>query len=129
MAKKHQEWLRDVYDRQRNTVFPDTAFNEGRFWRNLFEGRQRLSGIQTAGILVLVVWVLALVVGFSIEEKGGSFWETILIAFVRWFLAIGLIAGFLMVFGLARRLERRRTMKLKTRAGRHSTNTSKHSNR
>jgi uncharacterized BrkB/YihY/UPF0761 family membrane protein len=112
MARRHQEWLRDVYDRQRNTVFPDTAASEARFWRNLFNGTRTLSGVQIAGVLVLVVWVLALVVGFSIEEKGGSFWETITIAFVRWSLAIGLLAGFLMVFGLARRLERRRTMKL-----------------
>jgi hypothetical protein len=129
MARRYQEWLRDVYDRQRNTIFPDTAFNEGRFWRNLFKGGQPLGGIQVAGILVLVVWVVALVVGISIEKNGSSFWENISIAFVRWLLAIGLLAGFLMVFGLARRWERRRAMKLKTRAGRHSTNTSNHTNR
>ena len=129
VARRHQEWLRDVYDRQRNAVFPDTAFNEGRFWLDIFKGKQPLSGILVAGILVLVVWVLALIVGISIEKNGGSFWENISIAFVRWFLAIGLLAGFLMVFSLARKLERRRTAKLKTRARRHSTNTSKHTNR
>ena len=129
MTRRHQEWLQDVYDRQRNTVFPDTASNEGRFWRNLFGGGQSLTAIQVVGILVLAVWVLALVVGISIEKNGGSFWENISIAFVRWFLAIGLLGGFLIVFDIARRLEQRRAMKLKTRAGRHSRSTSNHANR
>ena len=78
MARRHQEWLRDVYDRQRNTVFPDTAANEARFWRNLFNRTRTLSGIQVAGVLVLVAWVIALVVGISIEKNGGPSWDDIL---------------------------------------------------
>ena len=41
--KTQREWLQDVEARQRNVVFPDTANNEARFWRNIMEGRQRLT--------------------------------------------------------------------------------------
>jgi hypothetical protein len=34
-----QEWERDVRNRQRNIVFPDTNLNEGRFYRNLASGK------------------------------------------------------------------------------------------
>jgi hypothetical protein len=29
------QWMRDLENRQRNVVFPDTVQNEARFWRNL----------------------------------------------------------------------------------------------
>lgn len=126
MARRHEEWLRDVYDRQQNTVFPDTASNEARFWRNLFNGTRTLSSVQIAGVLVLAVWVLALVVAITIEKSGGSLWENVLIGLVRWALAIAILGGFLIVFGLARALEQRRALKLKTRPGHDSRNTGNH---
>ena len=30
--RKHNEWMRDVNERQRNFVFPDMARNLGEFW-------------------------------------------------------------------------------------------------
>ena len=61
MSRRHEEWLQDVTDRQRNIVFPDTAANEARFWRNLFNGTRTLTTVQCAGIAVLAIVVIALV--------------------------------------------------------------------
>ena len=49
--------MRDVELRQRNIVFPDTAWNEARFWRNLIS-RERLNAAQVIAI-VLICGVLA----------------------------------------------------------------------
>jgi hypothetical protein len=49
------EWLRDVAERQRNVVFPDTATNEARFWRNIISGKSHLTIVQTIGIAL--VWL------------------------------------------------------------------------
>lgn len=126
MAKRHEEWLQEVYDRQRNTAFPDTAANEARFWRHLFNGTRTLSSVQIACVLVLAVAVLAIVVATFAEDDSGSFLGNVLVALVRWALAFGILAGFLIVFGLVRRLEARRALKIKTGAGRHPENTSDH---
>ena len=116
MARRHQEqWLRDVRDRQRNTVFPDTAANEARFWRNLFNGTRTLSGVQIAGVIVLAIAVLALVIASFLEDNAGSLWGNILVTLIRWTLAFGILGGFLAIFSLAREFERRRAMKVKTR--------------
>jgi H+/Cl- antiporter ClcA len=114
MSREREEWLRDLNDRQRNIVFPDTAANEARFWRNLFNGTRTLSGVQITGVVVLAIAVLALVVGISIEEKGGSLWQTTLIALIRWTLAIAILGGFLIAFRLSREWDRRRALKRKT---------------
>jgi len=45
-SRKREEWLRDIEKRQRNVVFPDTVNNEARFWRNIIEGKQRLTVVQ-----------------------------------------------------------------------------------
>jgi hypothetical protein len=34
-----KDWERDVLNRQRNIVFPDTNLNEGRFYRNIASGK------------------------------------------------------------------------------------------
>jgi hypothetical protein len=112
MARGREEWLRDVTDRQRNIVFPDTAANEARFWRNLFNGTRTLSRLQVAGVLVLAVAVLALVVETFIEPNSGSLWGNILIALVRWVLAFALLGGFLIAFRFAREWDRRRALNL-----------------
>ena len=41
--RANDECLKDVADRQRNTVFPDTVQNEGRFWRNIWSGKRSLT--------------------------------------------------------------------------------------
>jgi hypothetical protein len=48
-----QKWERDVINRQRNIVFPDTVLNEGRFYRNIFSGKVPLNPTQRFGILLI----------------------------------------------------------------------------
>ncbi|MGZ4842986.1 MAG: hypothetical protein ACXV5J_14640 [Candidatus Angelobacter sp.] len=48
-----QKWERDIINRQRNIVFPDTVLNEGRFYRNIFSGKAQLNTTQRIGILLI----------------------------------------------------------------------------
>jgi hypothetical protein len=52
-----KEWERDLINRQRNIVFPDTNLNEGRFYRNIASGKAVFSAGQKAGLLVIVLFV------------------------------------------------------------------------
>ena len=52
-----KEWERDVINRQRNIVFPDTNLNEGRFYRNIASGKAVFSAGQKVGLLVIVFFV------------------------------------------------------------------------
>jgi hypothetical protein len=49
-----QEWERDVRNRQRNIVFPDTNLNEGRFYRNIASGKAVFSKGQKISLLLIV---------------------------------------------------------------------------
>jgi len=51
------DWERDVINRQRNIVFPDTNLNEGRFYRNIASGKAVFSAGQKVGLLVIVFFV------------------------------------------------------------------------
>jgi len=42
--------MRDVELSQRNVVFPDTAANEARFWRNIISGK--LTTVQIIGVVL-----------------------------------------------------------------------------
>jgi hypothetical protein len=55
-----QEWERDVRNRQRNIVFPDTVLNEGRFYRNIASGKAVFSLGQRLSLLIIVVFFMAL---------------------------------------------------------------------
>lgn len=48
-----QEWERDIRNRQRNIVFPDTVLNEARFFRNVVSGRAVWKPIQRLGVLLI----------------------------------------------------------------------------
>jgi hypothetical protein len=67
-----EDWMRSVKASQRNIVFPDTAINEARFWRNIVSGKQHLSIPQILGIglicvaLVFPLWSLVEWMGKSI---------------------------------------------------------------
>jgi hypothetical protein len=52
--RTRDELLRDVYARQRDVVFPDTAQNEARFWRNIVEAPRTLTCVQVIGIVLIV---------------------------------------------------------------------------
>jgi hypothetical protein len=52
-----KDWERDVINRQRNIVFPDTNLNEGRFYRNIASGKAVFSRGQKASLLFIVLFV------------------------------------------------------------------------
>jgi len=52
-----KDWERDVIDRQRNIVFPDTNLNEGRFYRNIASGKAVFSWGQKACLVIIVLFV------------------------------------------------------------------------
>jgi hypothetical protein len=59
-----KDWERDVLNRQRNIVFPDTNLNEGRFYRNIAYGRAVFSRGQKISLALIV---LSWMVLFAIE--------------------------------------------------------------
>jgi hypothetical protein len=61
MRKQREEWQQDVNARQRNVVFPDTVQNEGRFWRNLANGKQKFAIVQAIGLALIFLTL----VGFA----------------------------------------------------------------
>ena len=69
MRKRREEWQQDINARQRNIVFPDTAQNEGRLWRNLASGTQRLTILQAVGAALIFFTLL----GFALREAVREF--------------------------------------------------------
>jgi len=64
VRKRREEWQQDINARQRNVVFPDTAQNEGRLWRNLASGQQKFTIVQTIGAALIFLTL----VGFGWRE-------------------------------------------------------------
>jgi hypothetical protein len=67
-----KEWERDVLNRQRNIVFPDTNLNEGRFYRNIASGKAVFSRAQKVSLLVIVV-IVSVFSSFALAETIGFF--------------------------------------------------------
>ena len=53
-----KDWERDVINRQRNIVFPDTNLNEGRFYRNIASGKAVFSRGQKVSLLLVVAFFI-----------------------------------------------------------------------
>jgi hypothetical protein len=53
-----KEWERDVINRQRNIVFPDTNLNHGRYWRNIASGKAIFSVGQKVSLLIIVFYAM-----------------------------------------------------------------------
>ncbi len=53
-----KEWERDVINRQRNIVFPDTNLNEGRYYRNIASGKAIFSVGQKVSLLIILLFVM-----------------------------------------------------------------------
>lgn len=66
-----QQWERDVLNRQRNIVFPDTNLNEGRFYRNIASGKAIFTLGQRLSLLTIVAFVLV-VTSFGLAQMIGS---------------------------------------------------------
>jgi hypothetical protein len=62
-----KEWERDVINRQRNIVFPDTNLNEGRFYRNIASGRAVFSVGQKVCLLVIMLY-MTIMTSFGLAE-------------------------------------------------------------
>jgi hypothetical protein len=53
-----QDWERDVLNRQRNIVFPDTVLNQGRFFRHAFSNHGTWTFAQQLGILLVLLGMI-----------------------------------------------------------------------
>ena len=61
-----KDWERDVINRQRNIVFPDTNLNEGRFYRNIVSGKAVFNvGQKVSLLLVLAFFIVVHAVDFA----------------------------------------------------------------
>ena len=101
MRKGREEWQEDVTARQRNVVFPDTVQNEGRLWRNLASGKQKLTIVQIIGIALMflmlgvIFWSQA-ADGFRYAASGSIF-DRLVAAFGWWAIILGLFGVFFLL--------------------------------
>jgi hypothetical protein len=65
----HKQWERDVINRQRNIVFPDTILNEGRFYRNIASGKAVFTRGQKVSLLLIVAFLSSSMQWISQEES------------------------------------------------------------
>lgn len=99
--RSKDEWLRDLQARQRNVVFPDTVQNEGRFWRNLWSGKQPLSLAQFIGLLLMFVVVagsLVLFLRIQWPTYEAPWWEKVISAYSLDLLVFAVVVS-LVIFG------------------------------
>jgi hypothetical protein len=110
-SRKREEWLRDIEERQRNIVFPDTVNNEARFWRNIIEGKQRLTVVQRVGIVIFVLSVgtLVFLITFAWNDPLTPVfsWSKLLTGGFNWLVGFGVIGIFLLIFRLSQRASRK----------------------
>jgi len=109
--KRHSkdEWLRDIDARQRNVVFPDTVQNEGRFWRNIYSGEQRLNAAQWVGVLLLFIFFGGSLVFYLVvlwPEGEAPWWQKVIDSYGISMLVLGACA-LLVILG-NRRARRKR---------------------
>jgi hypothetical protein len=55
-----KDWERDVINRQRNIVFPDTVLNQARFYRNIASGQAIYRPILKLGVVAQLLYLLFL---------------------------------------------------------------------
>lgn len=109
--KKQREWLQDIEARQRNIVFPDTANNEARFWRNIMEGRQRLTTVQKVGVGLFGLLAMGLFCLMTFSRNyplSPDFsWTKFEGAAIDWAVAFGILGGFILVFRFTQKSSRK----------------------
>jgi hypothetical protein len=101
MHKRQEEWEQDVRARQRNTVFPDTVQNEARLWRNLANGKQKLTIVQYVGIALMFLTLASIFWGDAAERyrfaASGSMFDRLVAAFGWWAIILGLFGVFFLI--------------------------------
>jgi hypothetical protein len=106
---KRDEWQRDISARQRNVVFPDTAANEARFWRNLLA--QRWNGAVIVGLALITLTLLgafASVVTTQARSSNARGFAGIMASFGAWFILLAIGAAVLLIGWLVTRAKVRR---------------------
>jgi hypothetical protein len=101
MRRGREEWLQDINARQRNTVFPDTVENEGRFWRNLASGKQKLTIAQIIGIALMLLTVGAILwsdAAWKIRfAASGSIFDRLVPVVTDWAIILAVFVVFFLV--------------------------------
>jgi|ERR1051326_1601154 hypothetical protein len=71
-----KDWERDIINRQRNIVFPDTVLNEARFYRNIASGQALYRPMLKLSVVALLLYLfvfdsasLAGVIAYLLGEK------------------------------------------------------------
>lgn len=96
MQPSRWRFQHELLERQRNTVFPDTVRNEGRFWRNLAAGK--LNKVQKIGTVLLAIFVFGsigwiVLLSFSMSLNGPeALWYRMAKPLVYWTAVLLLIA-------------------------------------
>jgi len=111
-ARHKGEWLRDIDARQRNIVFPETAENDGRFWRSIVSGTKSLAFAQGIGVSIFWLCVIGLLTG--LWPKGDESWWQKLVDGYSIFIVLtaGLVTLIVVGNRRARQKTRRRTLRL-----------------
>jgi hypothetical protein len=82
--KKLRAWERDITNRQRNIVFPDTVLNEARFYRHIIRHKMRLNMVQRVGVFIVsAIWLAGgffFLVESILAARDYRDWRTALIA-------------------------------------------------
>ena len=73
-----QDWERDILNRQRNIVFPDTMLNQVRFYRHIIRYRTSLNPVQRIGVLLMGAFALVsglfLLLDAIVTARDGDQW-------------------------------------------------------
>lgn len=99
-AMKVRDWERDIVNRQRNIVFPDTMLNEVRLYRNIIAHNSKLNPVQRAGVFLLAATFLCSGVfslaGYVVEGRVWGLWMTDLVT--RAFAGVMMFFGFILAY-------------------------------
>ena len=104
--REPEEFMRDMRERQRSYVFPDTVRNAGGFWRGI--SNQKLKGFQWFGLIFVVAFqigMFALAVRLEWPQGPGPMWEKVVYGYWPYLLLSLPLIGF---FLLLRRSIRKR---------------------
>jgi hypothetical protein len=104
--KSPDEWTKDLVQSQRNIVFPDTAANEARFWRNILSDKRKVTGLQTLSIAVIALVLVAALVGLvatHLRTAEGTLVQRTIASMGDWIVLGAILAAILVVGGIVSR--------------------------